>query len=316
MHLASKLKAAFNNDDGTITRKKLEYVLKRLNPSFTKEELHTLFDIADKNRDGLIGHNEFVDFVCFLDSDACDSVHTHEHEQEAQRKYERPWENSSAVVKDSVHMLYRLVAEIDIDPTIEKEQFTKMGLLHALEPDGIWVVIKSEMEVEFEQEHDLRKQTLVKKLFERLYSMEFKARIRSCSGKIDLEQLVSLTWPKLQGSDKKLVHSWLLEFKMKDVVRRFFLKATQNEPLQLQVEDIKYMFDHLDVNKDGKITMSEFRKHGFLTKKEIEQLVKKFDFVEKDHSIQIEEIMKVVFAQSQSDFADSLKAAFASKNSF
>merc|ERR1711937_503556 len=168
-----------------------------------------------------------------------------------------------------------------------------------------------EIETECQEDNDQRKTTLAYNLFERLRSMEFKARVRSCRERINLEILIDIVWPKVSASDKKLILSWLKEFKMNDVVRRFFLKVINDEPSKLSPKDIKYIFDHLDVNKDGNISMKEFRRYGFLTKKEVKQLFAKFDFGEKDKSLQIEELMKSVFQPAQSDFADCLKTAFA-----
>lgn len=69
--LASKLKELFRQFDSdqssVITREKLTTVLKALNPSFTEAELDALFEVADKNKDGVIQYEEFVDFICFLD---------------------------------------------------------------------------------------------------------------------------------------------------------------------------------------------------------------------------------------------------------
>jgi Ca2+-binding EF-hand superfamily protein len=68
--LAAKLKAKFTefdaNKDHTISRKKLNTVLAGLDPTFTQEELDALFDTADKNGNGVIEYEEFIDFICFL----------------------------------------------------------------------------------------------------------------------------------------------------------------------------------------------------------------------------------------------------------
>eukprot|EP00746_Dinoflagellata_sp_MGD_P006561 gnl/MRDRNA2_/MRDRNA2_112867_c0_seq1.p1 gnl/MRDRNA2_/MRDRNA2_112867_c0~~gnl/MRDRNA2_/MRDRNA2_112867_c0_seq1.p1 ORF type:complete len:496 (-),score=102.05 gnl/MRDRNA2_/MRDRNA2_112867_c0_seq1:149-1561(-) len=68
--LAAKLKAKFIEFDTdkahTISRTKLNSVLSGLDPTFTQEELNALFDTADKNQNGVIEYEEFIDFVCFL----------------------------------------------------------------------------------------------------------------------------------------------------------------------------------------------------------------------------------------------------------
>lgn len=66
--LAVKLKTLFEDYDAkqerSISRDKLQNVLKQCNPSFTQQELDTLFDAVDKNKNGIIEYDELVDFVC------------------------------------------------------------------------------------------------------------------------------------------------------------------------------------------------------------------------------------------------------------
>jgi Ca2+-binding EF-hand superfamily protein len=315
--LATKLKSAFAGQGKTISAQKLKSTLSVLNPSFSTEELLALLQVADKNGDGVIDGSEFIDFVCFIDNDDCVSADNEEQELELQRKYDTPWLNSTAVVKDMVQMLYQVVALLDIDPSVENEKFTKMSLTRAVEPNGAVRRLRSTIETEIAFDKDDRKATLANNLFNRLESMEFKARVFEHAYFINLEELVDLVFPKLKEkpADKKMVHSWLQEFKFRDVVRRFFLKVTENEPFQLQPADIKFIFDRLDVNKDGSVSMQDFRKYGFLTKQEVEQLFSEFDFfTQQDRKVQIQEIMTLVFQHSQSNFASSLKAAFASSN--
>lgn len=68
---AEKLKASFSCFDrdksGTITRSKLQQVLLSLNSTWTKDELDALFDVADKNGNGVIDYIEFADFLCYMD---------------------------------------------------------------------------------------------------------------------------------------------------------------------------------------------------------------------------------------------------------
>eukprot|EP00933_Yihiella_yeosuensis_P044647 TRINITY_DN3990_c0_g1_i1.p1 TRINITY_DN3990_c0_g1~~TRINITY_DN3990_c0_g1_i1.p1 ORF type:complete len:167 (-),score=41.87 TRINITY_DN3990_c0_g1_i1:110-610(-) len=49
--------------DGSISKTELERVLVILNPSFTKKELNKMMKAADKNRDGNIDYEEFVDWL-------------------------------------------------------------------------------------------------------------------------------------------------------------------------------------------------------------------------------------------------------------
>merc|ERR1719160_186633 len=67
----NQIKASFKEFDAdksaTISREKLTSVLKALDPSFTDEELDLLFEHADKNKDGVIQYDEFLDFLMFMD---------------------------------------------------------------------------------------------------------------------------------------------------------------------------------------------------------------------------------------------------------
>lgn len=71
--LGARLKAIFSefdsNKEHVIPREKLTQVLKGLDASWTEAELDTLFEIADKDGNGVIDYNEFVDFVCYIDED-------------------------------------------------------------------------------------------------------------------------------------------------------------------------------------------------------------------------------------------------------
>lgn len=77
MSLAQQLKTIFRDFDqdkhSTIPKEKLVDVLRKLDDSFTDEELDCLFEQADKNGDGVIQYEEFVDFICFLDGGVSDS---------------------------------------------------------------------------------------------------------------------------------------------------------------------------------------------------------------------------------------------------
>lgn len=68
--LAIKLKTIFREFDSeqesVISCDRLRTVLKECDPSFTKEELDALANLADKNKTGFIEYDEFIDFVCFL----------------------------------------------------------------------------------------------------------------------------------------------------------------------------------------------------------------------------------------------------------
>lgn len=68
--LAMKLKTIFREFDSeqenVITCDRLKIVLQECNPAFTEEELDNLVQVADKNKNGLVEYDEFVDFVCFL----------------------------------------------------------------------------------------------------------------------------------------------------------------------------------------------------------------------------------------------------------
>uniref|UniRef100_A0A7S4Q4I8 EF-hand domain-containing protein n=2 Tax=Alexandrium monilatum TaxID=311494 RepID=A0A7S4Q4I8_9DINO len=52
-----------SDGSGTIEKKELVRVLMRLSPSFTEDALNELFMFADKNADGVLDYEEFVDFV-------------------------------------------------------------------------------------------------------------------------------------------------------------------------------------------------------------------------------------------------------------
>lgn len=86
MSLASQLKMIFRNFDqdkhSTIPKDKLVDVLRKLDDSFTDEELDCLFEQADKNGDGVIQYEEFVDFICFLDGGVSDTGDSSPYEYE------------------------------------------------------------------------------------------------------------------------------------------------------------------------------------------------------------------------------------------
>lgn len=86
MSLATQLKQIFRNFDqdkhSTIPKEKLVDVLRKLDDSFTDEELDCLFEQADKNGDGVIQYEEFVDFICFLDGGVSDTGDSSPYEYE------------------------------------------------------------------------------------------------------------------------------------------------------------------------------------------------------------------------------------------
>eukprot|EP00928_Gymnodinium_smaydae_P021993 TRINITY_DN18614_c4_g1_i1.p1 TRINITY_DN18614_c4_g1~~TRINITY_DN18614_c4_g1_i1.p1 ORF type:complete len:200 (-),score=62.06 TRINITY_DN18614_c4_g1_i1:371-886(-) len=49
--------------NGTISKQELERVLIMLNPSFKKTDINKMFKSADKNKDGVIDYEEFVEWL-------------------------------------------------------------------------------------------------------------------------------------------------------------------------------------------------------------------------------------------------------------
>ncbi|XP_060556910.1 uncharacterized protein LOC132717165 [Ruditapes philippinarum] len=69
---AERLKTAFQvldlDQDGFITREELSHALSKTGDQFTDDEISDIIERADKNKDGKIDYNEFVD------ADLCKSV--------------------------------------------------------------------------------------------------------------------------------------------------------------------------------------------------------------------------------------------------
>eukprot|EP00929_Paragymnodinium_shiwhaense_P015022 TRINITY_DN123023_c0_g1_i1.p1 TRINITY_DN123023_c0_g1~~TRINITY_DN123023_c0_g1_i1.p1 ORF type:complete len:255 (-),score=76.97 TRINITY_DN123023_c0_g1_i1:132-896(-) len=64
---SDKIKELFRTWDtagnGVITKQEMEVVMKRLHPGMTQEELDIVFKSTDKNGNGVLEYNEFVDWV-------------------------------------------------------------------------------------------------------------------------------------------------------------------------------------------------------------------------------------------------------------
>lgn len=71
--VAAQLKKTFAEFDkdksATISRQRLQAVLKKLDPTLDAETLDNIFALVDKNGNGVIEYNEFIDFIYDLEGD-------------------------------------------------------------------------------------------------------------------------------------------------------------------------------------------------------------------------------------------------------
>lgn len=279
-------------NDGSIDPKSLSVILKAIHPSLSSAELNALIKVVDQNNDGLIQYDELVDFIFFdpPQKKAPTKTRGHQFPEETAKALWVFWQllTSEAILAGSVDRNSLLEA-------LKPSSNTYISAMHSLMGNDIGGIEES-------------------RLLNRLSSDEVTSRIRKNPDKVSLDMLIRAVWPRIKEQDFVTVQRLMRKFSAQLGLSKVFKAVVDNERVDLQPEELKFLFNEIDVDHDGFISVKEMVKVGNLEKAQALALSEALDRTCEDGLISLEELMSV-FTKTDCTVSQSLKAIFAKRSS-
>lgn len=229
----------------------------------------------------------------------------------ARGNIDRPWRKPSSVTQKGAKILWTIFEDIDEDGDNVVEL---SDICAALDPyDGKINQWRDKLGCGNDEHLEGAADMEALHLFHRLSSPEFKDRVQEGSNSVSLQGFTVMCWPRIKVTEVRMVLGWMQKFKaqkvLKDIFRSVYSGTTDPD---LHVEDIKYLFECMDIDKDGILSVEEMVKDESLSRNEAEFLIKKLD-TNHNGKLTLPETMQVVLGKEVAlgAVANSLKGAFA-----
>lgn len=230
-------------------------------------------------------------------------------------KNKRPWRKPTSVTPAAARILWLVFSSLDDDNDnvvgldVIQEALEWGGKIHEWrrhyrveddnDPDDLHFEGKSNMDAVH--------------LFNRLNSPEFLERVQEAKDSVSLQGFTVMTWPRINASEVRCVIAWMQKFKAEQVLTDIF-KSVQTGVTEedLTTDDIKYLFQCMDVNKDGVLSVQEMIADEVLSEQEAQKVIYALDY-NNNGKLTLQETMQVVLGKDVAvgAFADGLKAGFA-----
>ncbi|CAE7517636.1 TRO, partial [Symbiodinium sp. CCMP2456] len=157
------------------------------------------------------------------------------------------------------------------------------------------------------------------KVVHRIVSPQVLQKIESSEDTVTQEMFVRMIWPKIRSFDLKYVLGCFRRFFAQEALSRILSsvtkahKAGQRAEVGMSAGDLRWVFDVLDEDDDGTLSVREMVQLGAL---EVEDAVLLTEHLDKDEEgeVSLKELMSLVGGFVGDDFSDSLKGMYASSS--
>eukprot|EP00439_Symbiodinium_sp_Y106_P043190 s144_g5.t1 len=286
--------------DGVISRGALEDILQKLCPDILQQEMDLIFRKIDRNYNNLVEYEEFVNAMfmdptaepkppprCHISSEATYVLFLF-WEQTAGRQT-RPGPVPKAKLAEAVQMGSRQLRAL-------QARIAKLGEEHR--------------EV----------QSVESKVVSRIAHKEVLAKVEDAPNEVTQEMFARMIWPKIKTFDMKYVLGSFRRYFAQEGLSRILVavlaskKTGQAAKVDMNASDLKFLFDILDEDDDGTLSVREMVQLGALEVSDALLLSEYLDKDDEDGEISLEELMTLVTGHVGDEFMDSLRGLFASSS--
>lgn len=272
--------------DGSIAREDLKAILQSLSIDCSKAELNAIIRAVDKNRDGRIQYDEFVD-VIFFGSKGSETT------SKVKTRHEFPEEDAKALW----YFWQLLQPETVPGGTVPRDE-----VLEALSPGSYYISEAEKMLIAGGSDG--------KDVLYRLSSVAVTSRVERCPEMVTQDDLIRAVWPKLNANGFETVQRLMRKFLAQRGMMNLFQAVSENDKGKCDLSNVRFLFQEIDVNNDGCISIQEMVKLGNLEKDQALTLSEALDTTQEDGQISLEELSKFL-VKIDGRFEDSMKALFA-----
>jgi len=239
---------------------------------------------------------------------------------------QRPWRDPAVVSKPRAFMIWALFAEMATENTVSAKELvdllqnrtdTKemMERAHARGLEGSSGAIAEDA-----------KSKLIESMMTHLLHRGFLDRLSACGQdeRLSFRALTSMLWPTVPDKDITACLKWARQFQAFRMLRELTktkdsaLTNADYDPnrdgvkLDVTRDDVEALFEVLDVNGDGTLTVDELTRSGVVSVEEASRLMELWDR-DRNDELQKGEIMSIIWGMNQV-VRRQLKGMFAANN--
>mmetsp|Transcript_12001 Transcript_12001/g.21265 ORF Transcript_12001/g.21265 Transcript_12001/m.21265 type:complete len:303 (-) Transcript_12001:96-1004(-) len=280
----------FDEDgDGTISPQGLAHILRKICKGASARDIAEMVREADKNHNRVIEYQEFIECL-FLRGPAVQQPKLNVISEEACMGLWAVW---WALVKQYGN------SSIPAEAGVAKDNISK-----AFRKDSPFVR-QSMSHLSDEGEMGIKKV----KLTSRLQDPEVQDYLDKAPETVKQDAFVHVVWPKLKSAEKIAVGEQLKRYYAQAKLSRLLKTVMCGEGNSLTAAEIRSMFDEVDVDGNGILSVKELVQAGDLDLEEATSLTTFLD-QKQDGMIEFRDVMEVVGMQS--NVRQGLKGMFAS----
>ena len=302
-----KMRAIFRkydtDGDGTISRTHLEEILRKLVPGISQLDLDLVFRKIDKNFNNLVEYDEFVNLLFFDPLAKEERTLPHHVTREAAYVLYLFWQLAGGAKQfTEVHGISRAV------------------LVEAVEPRSIAILALRKRIKRLDGEMKDLVSRVEEKMLMRITSKDVLHKVHAMGEEISKEQFVPIVFPGIKKFDLKFVLGCFQRFWAQEGLSCILSVAAEQKKdpkskpkVEIPVADLKHVFDVLDDDDDGTLSIREMVQQGALEVKDALYLSEVLDKGQ-DGEVSLSELMNLVTGTG-GEVSETLKGLFAARMS-